>query len=95
MEQNKRLHAIMSGIVQGVGFRFFVYQHASMRNLKGWVRNCVNGDVEVLAEGPQSDLDYLLNRLEQGPGLSQVMNTEIEWLPYEGNLPAFTVLATK
>jgi acylphosphatase len=91
---NQRLHAIISGIVQGVGFRFFVYQHGTLLNLRGWVRNCLNGDVEVLAEGSRKDLDNLLIRLKIGPEMAQVIDVDIDWQLYQGDLPVFTVLPT-
>ena len=47
----KRFHATIKGIVQGVGFRFFVFQYGVNLNLNGWVRNRYNGDVEVVVEG--------------------------------------------
>jgi acylphosphatase len=90
----QRLHVIVSGIVQGVGFRFFVFQHGNLLNLRGWVRNLLNGDVEVMAEGPYSDLLAFLEKVKTGPENSQVINAEIEWAPVIGDLPVFTVLPT-
>lgn len=93
-DTNQRLHAVIKGIVQGVGFRFFAYNHGKILNLRGWVRNRYNGDVEVLAEGPRSVLEILLQKLQTGPELAQVTDTEVEWQPYQGDLPVFTVLTT-
>ena len=59
----KRFHAFVKGFVQGVGFRFFVFQYGVNLNLNGWVRNRINGQVEVLAEGPKDTLDKLLEKL--------------------------------
>jgi acylphosphatase len=92
--ENQRLHATVKGIVQGVGFRFFVYQHGNLLKLRGWVRNQINGDVEVLAEGDRKELDYLIGKLKQGPEMAQVVEVEIEWQPFIGDLPVFTVLPT-
>jgi acylphosphatase len=50
------LHFLIQGRVQGVGFRWFVNREASELNLRGWVRNTEEGDVEVLASGKESDL---------------------------------------
>lgn len=91
---NQRLHAIVKGIVQGVGFRFFVYQHGNLLKLRGWVRNRVNGEVEVLAEGNKNELDYLLDKLKEGPEMAQVIEIKTEWQPFIGDLPVFTVLPT-
>ncbi len=92
--ENQRLHVIIKGIVQGVGFRFFVYQHGTILKLRGWVRNCINGDVETLAEGSRQDLDYLLEKLKEGPEMAQVIETKVDWQLYKGDLPVFTVLPT-
>jgi acylphosphatase len=89
--EQQRLHAIINGTVQGVGFRFFVYQHGTLLKLRGWVRNRINGDVEVLAEGLRNDLDYFLEKLKEGPEMAHVIETKIEWQPYKGDLPVFTV----
>jgi len=91
---NQRMHVNIAGIVQGVGFRFFALSHAKNRNLRGWVRNCVNGDVEVLAEGPRSELEFLLEKLKTGPEAAQVIETDIQWETFKGDLPPFTVLPT-
>ncbi|MDP2964646.1 MAG: acylphosphatase [Pelolinea sp.] len=92
--ENQRMHVIVKGIVQGVGFRFFVYQHGNLLKLRGWVRNRINGDVEVLAEGPRKELDYFLEKLKEGPELAQVVEANADWQPYKGDLPVFTVLST-
>jgi acylphosphatase len=91
---NQRMHVIIKGIVQGVGFRFFVYQHGNLLKLRGWVRNRINGDVEVQAEGSRKDLDYFLEKIKEGPEMSQVIETTIDWQLYKGDLPVFTVLPT-
>lgn len=56
---NKARHYIVTGRVQGVGFRWFTQNRARSLGLCGWVRNMPNGTVEVWAEGPPSDLDSL------------------------------------
>jgi acylphosphatase len=95
MEDTKqRMHVNIAGIVQGVGFRFFALTHGKNRNLRGWVRNRINGDVEVLAEGPRSELEYLLDKLKTGPEAAQVIETDIQWQTFKGDLPPFTVLPT-
>ena len=61
------LHFLIQGRVQGVGFRWFVHREASELNLRGWVRNTEEGDVEVLAAGKAADLDDLRASLKRGP----------------------------
>lgn len=92
---NERIHAYVKGYVQGVGFRFFVLQHGTNLNLQGWVRNCFDGQVEVLAEGPREVLESLLEKLNEGPISAQVEEVSADWYPPSGDLPPFTVLATR
>jgi acylphosphatase len=89
-----RLHAIVSGRVQGVGFRAFVEQTAANLGLVGWVRNRWNGEVEVLAEGNRSTLDKLLAALWRGPTASRVTQVSAEWQPATGEFDWFFVRST-
>lgn len=61
------VHATVSGRVQGVGFRYSCCYEARRRGLSGWVRNTMNGDVEVWAEGSRENLDAFLIWLRRGP----------------------------
>jgi acylphosphatase len=60
-------HALVSGRVQGVGFRYTCRHEARRLGLSGWVRNNPGGDVEVWAEGAREKLDPFLDWLRQGP----------------------------
>lgn len=66
------LHFLIRGRVQGVGFRWFVHREASELDLKGWVRNTEEGDVEVVAAGALEDLQELRASLSKGPRGSRV-----------------------
>ncbi len=66
------LHFLIQGRVQGVGFRWFVHREASELDLRGWVRNTEEGDVEVVAAGEAADLDELRSSLKRGPRGSRV-----------------------
>jgi acylphosphatase len=68
---------IVSGRVQGVGFRYFVVREAEALGLAGWVRNLPDGRVEVLASGDGGPVDTLEGRLWQGPPHAHVAG--IEW----------------
>jgi acylphosphatase len=61
------LHVRVTGMVQGVGFRWFVRERARRLGLKGWVRNLPDGSVEVAASGDPSQLDLLKAELQRGP----------------------------
>jgi len=66
------LHFLIRGRVQGVGFRWFVHREASELDLRGWVRNTEDGDVEVVASGTPEDLAELRASLRRGPRGSRV-----------------------
>ena len=61
-----RFYIRISGRVQGVGFRYFVAQTASLYSITGWVRNLEDGDVELEAQGIQEDIDAFIERVRQG-----------------------------
>ena len=66
------LHFLIQGRVQGVGFRWYVHREASELDLRGWVRNTEDGDVEVVASGAADDLADLRASLRRGPRGSRV-----------------------
>ena len=94
-EQNERLHAFVHGTVQGVGFRFFIYQTGLNLQLYGWVRNRINGNLEILAEGSREQLDTLLRETRKGPQMAQIIKVDVEWQKCRNDLPPFTILQTK
>jgi acylphosphatase len=93
-ENNKRLHAIVEGTVQGVGFRMFVYRLAVEYHLSGWVRNTWDGKVEVVAEGEEGNLHKLLAGLKVGPRAAEVTNVRVEWLEASGEFRDFRIRST-
>ncbi len=92
--ENQRLHAIIKGMVQGVGFRYFVLEVTAGKEITGWVRNTIDGHVEVMAEGSQEVLENLLENLKKGPPSAEVIKVKIKWslATYEFN--GFTVKPT-
>jgi acylphosphatase len=67
-----RLEAIVTGRVQGVGFRWFARDRALALGLTGWVRNRADGSLEVVAQGPAVDLDRFERVLREGPPGAEV-----------------------
>jgi len=67
-----RMHVIVRGRVQGVGFRWFVREAARRRNVAGWVRNLPDGGVEVAAEGMDRDIESFRSQLATGPDGARV-----------------------
>jgi acylphosphatase len=87
------VHFLIRGRVQGVGFRWFVHREASELELRGWVRNTEDGDVEVVASGTPEDLAELRSSLRRGPRGSRVDNLIEHRLDEAeaGNLNAFRI----
>jgi len=88
----KRIHAYVKGIVQGVGFRYFVYRHAKTLDLTGYVRNLPDGRVEVVAEGSEESLRELVSLLWEGPVGSYVENVELEWSEAKNEFKDFKII---
>jgi acylphosphatase len=89
-----RLHAIVEGRVQGVSFRYFVSEQASYLGVNGWVRNRMDGSVEVMTEGPRNQLELLLQQLHKGPPMAHVSDVQVEWLEGTGEFGTFWVRST-
>ena len=87
-----RLHAVVRGYVQGVGYRYFVLQRAREARLVGWVRNCADGSVECIAEGPRPALELLVDDLRHGPYPAEVSRVDADWQPPRGDLNRFDVV---
>ncbi|OGO49775.1 MAG: hypothetical protein A2Z30_05780 [Chloroflexi bacterium RBG_16_64_43] len=78
---HERLHAIVEGGVQGVGYRVFVVRAAGPLGLRGWVRNRFDGSVEIMAEGQRASLEALVLELKRGPRAASVGQVAVEWRP--------------
>jgi len=87
----KRLHAYISGIVQGVGFRYFTMRHARHYGIVGYVRNLFDGRVEVVAEGDENVLRDFLEVLKQGPPGAYVEDVEVYWEDPTGEFSRFEI----
>ena len=74
-----RAHIVVRGLVQGVGFRWFVQRRASALGANGWVRNLADGSVEIEAQADRSILEELLREVKVGPRSAQVTDLQIEW----------------
>lgn len=90
----RRVHLVIHGVVQGVGFRFFVERHAQDLGLKGWARNLTNGGVEVLAEGPAEALERLVELCRRGPRSALVESVEENWANATGEFARFDIRPT-
>jgi acylphosphatase len=79
MADQARLHAFVYGLVQGVNFRWHTRQRACAWDVHGYVRNCADGSVEVVAEGSRKAVQELLNWLQEGPAYAEVERVEANW----------------
>jgi acylphosphatase len=79
------------GMVQGVGYRYFVLLEAQRLNLRGYVRNRPDGTVESFVEGAKNDIMEYVAALERGPILSHVSGTDIEWQKFENKFSDFRI----
>jgi acylphosphatase len=74
-----RVHIIVRGLVQGVGFRWFVARRATTLGLAGYARNLSDGAVEIEAEGGRSEVEELIRDVRVGPRSAHVRELTIEW----------------
>jgi acylphosphatase len=79
LERPKRLTALVTGTVQGVGYRRFVQRKAADLGLQGFAENLSDGKVEVVAEGKTSELEYLVHWLKRGTAHSSVVAVDVQW----------------
>lgn len=89
-----RLHCIISGRVQGVGYRYFAEHAARSLGLTGWVRNLRGGDVETEVEGSRENLQKYLLQLHRGPAFARVQDVREVWSDEDGRYEDFKVRFT-
>lgn len=87
----RRLDATVVGVVQGVGFRWFVAERARELGLAGWVANQADGSVRCVAEGSEDRLGRLLAALRAGPAAAQVDDVAVLWSPPTGAFTTFAI----
>lgn len=88
----ERYHISVSGMVQGVGFRYFVYYSARTYGLTGWVRNCYDGSVEMQAQGSSDNLSGFIKKLKGGNGFCEVDNISSEKIDTKDNERSFRII---
>jgi acylphosphatase len=84
-------HIIVDGVVQGVGYRFFVIEQARHYRIKGYVKNVPNGTVEVVAEGDKGVLNDFIKQLQIGPASAHVTDINVKWHDEEHGFTNFDV----
>lgn len=87
----QRAEIIVNGLVQGVGYRYFVLREAKSLELKGYTKNLFNGEVLTVVEGERYKIEELFNRLKVGPAYADVKNASIEWGEFKNEFTRFEI----
>jgi len=72
-----RVRVKVYGMVQGVGFRYYVAEVARSSQLKGWVRNLDYGSIEILLDGAEADVNYAFEMCKKGPPAASVRRVQV------------------
>jgi acylphosphatase len=84
---------LISGRVQGVGYRYFTQGHAEALGLRGWARNLPDESVECYVEGPRSAIRAFIERLQEGPAMSRVQHIAIDWQSAQNTYDMFSIIS--
>jgi len=86
-----RARVIIEGRVQGVFFRHHTQEMASKLNVKGWVKNRWDGNVEALFEGDREKVDQIVQWCHRGPSNAMVRKVNLSWEDYTGEFKNFSI----
>ncbi len=89
--EEARIRAVIEGLVQGVWYRESTRRQAQALGVKGWVRNCRDGSVELVAEGPKEKLNELLSWCRKGPPAARVERVTVYEDVYRGEFDSFYI----
>lgn len=90
MAELVRARLLVSGRVQGVGFRWSTVDQARRLGVRGWVRNRPDGRVEAEVEGERRDVEALVAWCRRGPPAAEVDDVEVGFAPHVGDLDGFS-----
>ena len=82
---------LVSGVVQGVGFRYFVYREAVQRGLTGYTQNLPTGQVEIVASGERGMIEDLVKTVQIGPRYAAVAQVAVEDIALKKTFNDFTI----
>lgn len=91
LEDMVRVRLRIEGRVQGVFFRAATVDRAKQLGVKGWVRNCLDGTVEVVAEGERAKLEALAAWCRHGPPGAHVHDMRLQWEDFRGEFQDFQI----
>jgi acylphosphatase len=86
-----RASITVSGRVQGVAFRAYTREEATILGLSGWVKNLPAGTVQVVAEGDRDKVEALIDWCREGPPAAQVDGVEVTWESPRGEIGGFQI----
>ena len=90
-DKSVRGHIFITGRVQGVAFRYYTQKIANKLGITGWIRNCVDGKVEIIAEGSKERVRQLIDWCHEGPRSAIVKKVDLTWEEYRGEFLFFNV----
>ena len=88
----KKINIVITGKVQGVGFRYWLYQIANEKNVYGWVKNKNTNEVEAVLLGEDKNVDELIKLVRKGPSSARVENLNIQNYQKEYLRKSFDIL---
>ena len=91
MATMEAIHAVVSGRVQGVGFRYSTEAMGRRLGLTGWVRNQTDGTVETWAQGPPEVVDAFISYLKEGPLHASVTSVDLSRVEPDPALTTFRI----
>tara|TARA_B100000949_G_scaffold33187_1_gene26629 strand:+ start:354 stop:632 length:279 start_codon:yes stop_codon:yes gene_type:complete len=86
-------HIVITGKVQNVGYRYWLYKEAIEKNISGWVRNKISGEVEALVIGNDTDINNLIKLCKKGPSLSKVTKIKVQNYQKEFLKKSFNIIS--
>jgi acylphosphatase len=92
MSKNEiRAEITVNGLVQGVGFRYFVLRQARNLDLTGFVKNLFTGEVFIVAEGERGMIEELIKLIKSGPSHAHVNNCRVDWSDFKDEFTTFEI----
>ncbi len=89
--ENLRAEIIVNGLVQGVGFRYFVFRNATKLGLKGFTQNLFSGEVLTVVEGPKYLIEELFEFIKIGPRNANIKNASIKFSEAKNEFTNFEI----
>jgi acylphosphatase len=91
LKEKVRAEILVGGLVQGVGFRYFVFREAEILNLNGYVKNLYTGEVYSVVEGSRHTIEDFFKKLKIGPMHAHVKDSSIHWTDNKNEFKRFEI----